>query len=343
MRTSRPLPTTLIRSDKLDGTQVSSQALKLEQNGKVFYSLMLRTEDIFPFCYVVDRQEDPLEGFQRELQPTRPLKIAHYLDVEKGAIPTNIVLSAQESAEVKFDPQKQILQFKRCPRSFLVLDGQHRLYGYAKASKSYLIPVTICRGLTKEQEVSLFVDINTTQIGVSAALILDIKHMTGREKDAEKDLRELFDFLATSKSSPLNGLMSPSKAVKGRLARPVFNRAVLPVLKTAVMQQLDKEKRFKLFENFLRVLEEVLQDPKGLLQNVYLEAFCSVFEEVMKASRDNYNDYKIDSLRKVLKPLKALNLSGISTGGRARLTKATLVPLIKGSLFGELYVDGSMV
>lgn len=343
MSIPRPAPETLLRSDKPDGSIVTSRALRMEQNGQVFYFITVPKQDIFPFCYVADRYENPSEGFQRELDVARAKQIAKYLDDSIGSIPTNIVLSAQHTAALDFDAENQLLRYTRCSKAFLVLDGQHRLFGYGLTKKAHLIPVAIYEGLKKKEEVALFMDINTTQRGVPAALLLDIKQLADREDDAEKELRELFDFLRTSTSSPLHGMMSPAKATRGMLSRPVFNRAAVHALKGPIMEQLPKQKRFELFENYLRSLDEVLRDPKILFQNAYLEAFCSIFEDVLRSAHEKHRNLKIDSLRSVVQPLSQLNVSEVSTKGRARLTKALIVPMLKQFLFGQPHIDDSMV
>lgn len=339
----RPQPENLLRPEEPLGTKASYPALRMEQNGQKFYFFTVPKEDIFPFCYVSDRQEDSLKGFQRVLDVSRAKDIAKYLDDSIGSIPTNIVLSAQSEAEINYNGKTKTLSFLRVPKSFLVLDGQHRLYGYGLTKKKHRVPVAVYEGLSRKEEVTLFIDINTTQKGVSAALLLDIKHLALREDAAERELRELFDYLASEPDSPLHGLMSPSQASKGKLARPAFNRAAGPVLKVQIMEQLPKEKRFELFKNYIKALDEVLDDPKLLRSSSYLESFCAVFEDVCRASRDKYNNFKFGSLKATVRPLANTDLSQLPAQGRARLTKGVIVPFLKERLFGQIHVDPDMV
>ena len=343
MSAARPKPETLLQPTKPLGTKVTAKALKITQNGQTFYFITIPKEDIFPFCYVSDRQEDPSKGFQRSLEITRAKAISRYLDDSVGSIPTNVVLSAQPEAGLEFDEVKGIITFKREYSAFLVLDGQHRLYGYGLTKKPHLVPVAIYENLQKKNEVSLFMDINTTQRGVPAALLLDIRQLAEREENDEKDLRELFDYLGCSNNSPFTGLMSPSKAVRGMLARPVFNRAAASVLKGSMTERLERQKKFELFENYLRSLDESLQDPKLLIQNVYLETFCALYEDIQKLCLEKHKNLKLKSLRKIIAPLRQFNPTEVSTKGKARLTKALLMPVIKDYLFGQIHIDASMV
>jgi DNA sulfur modification protein DndB len=224
-----------------------------------------------------------------------------------------------------------------------VLDGQHRLYGYGLTKKPHRVPVAIYEALSRKEEVALFIDINTTQRGVPAALLLDIKQLADREDEAEAAQRELFDYLGAQPDSPFYGLMSPSEAARGKISRPGFNRAVAPVLRLELMAQLPREKRFELFKNYLRAVEQTLLDPRLLRINVYLESFSGIFEDVLRLSREKHQDFKFPSLMDVLTPLRNVNLAEVSARGKARLTKNTVVTVLKQLLIGNIIVDPDMV
>ncbi|MGA2177682.1 MAG: DGQHR domain-containing protein [Verrucomicrobiota bacterium] len=339
----RPQPNQILASNHPEGSTASYPALRMEQNNQRFYFTTIPKADIFPFCYVADRNEDPVKGFQRVLDINRAKDISKYLDESRGSIPTNVVLSAQPEAELRYDGKTKTLKFKRLPKSFLVLDGQHRLYGYGLTQKDHRVPVSIYEGLGKQEEVALFIDINTTQRGVPAALLLDIKQLAQRENAEEAQLREMFDALGSQTDSPLHGLMSASQSAHGRIARPTFNKAVQPLLRIPIMEQLPREKRFELFKNYLRALDQTLATPKLLRVAAFFESFCSVFDEVLRLSRERYSNYKLDSLSKVLQPLNNIDLSHVSAGGRARLSRTTIAPILKDLIIGQVNVDPNMV
>lgn len=340
---TRPNPIHLLQASKPLGTVASYPAMPLEQNGQKFYLTTIPKEDIFPYCFVADRFEDSEQGFQRALDLGRAREIASYLDNGRGSIPTCIVLSARADAALSFNSKTKAIQFKRKLKGFLVLDGQHRLYGYGLTQKGYRVPVAIYEGLTTKAEVALFIDINTTQRGVPAALLLDIKQLADREMDHEKRLRELFDYLGTQSDSPFFGFMSPSQAARGHVSRPGFNRAVGPIFQLRIMESLPKEKQHELFKNYLRAIELNLSDPKLLKINVYLEAFCAFFEEAVRLSRERSNNCKFPTLAKVLNPLRTIDFSNMSAKGKARLTKSTILDVIREQMMGPIYVEADMV
>lgn len=154
---------------------VRFKTLECTQNDKTFFVSILPNDVLRSICFVSRRDEDPEKGFQRTLNETRAKDIARYLDELKGTIPSALILSAQDNARFAYDSNKGELSFVTNSNSFMVLDGQHRLYGLIKATKNYSIPVIIFNKLNTAQEVNLFIDINTTQKGVPTTLLLVIK------------------------------------------------------------------------------------------------------------------------------------------------------------------------
>jgi hypothetical protein len=49
-----------------------------------FYSLTIPSDVLSETCFVISREEDPLEGFQRELDRKRAQEIAEYIDLALG-------------------------------------------------------------------------------------------------------------------------------------------------------------------------------------------------------------------------------------------------------------------
>ena len=73
----------------------------ISQGSTKFYSLTMPSETLAETCFVSTRDADPKEGFQRILDKNRAQEIADYIDSGKGSIPTAIILSAQEDAELQ--------------------------------------------------------------------------------------------------------------------------------------------------------------------------------------------------------------------------------------------------
>lgn len=86
-------------TDGRGGRSPSYTALKIDQNGHYIYFATIPIDELFQYCIVERRHENPTEGFQRRLNESRAEDIAEYLNTEANSIPINIVLSAQPEAE----------------------------------------------------------------------------------------------------------------------------------------------------------------------------------------------------------------------------------------------------
>jgi len=212
------------------GDRLRFSASLILQAGKQFYSVTIPTNVLAKCCYVTTREEDPVSGFQRVLDKKRALDIARYIDQEEGTIPGSIILSAQPDSELKLIGGGKTIEFTYSPKSFLVLDGQHRVYGFSLAEGALRVPVVIYSGLTPTEEARLFIDINTKQRQVPNELLLDIKQLAEREGEKESLLREIFDLYSNESGSALLGLTSSAARQKNRISRVTFNLAFKPVL-----------------------------------------------------------------------------------------------------------------
>jgi DGQHR domain-containing protein len=223
------------KHEEVEGQAVIGSRLRFStslvtQGNHKFFTLTMPTDVLAGCCFATSREEDPLVGFQRVLDQKRAQEIADYMDLGFGTIPSSIVLSAQGQANLQVVGRGKTIEFTFDPHAFLIIDGQHRVYGFSKAKTKLRVPVVIYNGLTKQQESRLFMDVNTKQRPVPNELLLDIKKLAEAENDEEALLRELFDAFGEDGDSPLLGLMSPSAKATGKLSRVTFNAAVRPVL-----------------------------------------------------------------------------------------------------------------
>ena len=310
--------------------RASYRALLIKQNGRRFFFSTIPVDELFPYCFVARRDEDPRAGFQRALNESRADDIAKYLSKGAGSIPSNIVLSAQSFADLRYSARAGSISFTPAEKSFLVLDGQHRLWGYDKCGTRHRIPVAIYSGLNRADEAKLFIDINTTQRGVPAALLLDIKQIAEIESHKEKLLRELFDKLQKDAASPLAGKLSAAKSLTGRISRVTFNRALANALSTGVLLDTEGAQRFRLIVNYLNAFDAELPDKGLLVRSAYFEAIFEVLDEVVRNTLALYKNAKQESIQKTIRPLAQVNFT--TATGRALPTKKNIVSILQTAL-----------
>lgn len=270
-----------------------------------FYTLTVPSDVLAATCFVTTRDEDPQKGFQRVLDIRRAQEIADYIDKGLGTIPNSIVLSAQQEAELRVVGRGKTVEFRNVKKAFLVLDGQHRVYGFSLAHTALRVPVVIYNGLTRRQESQLFIDINTKQRPVPNELLLDIKSLAEYETNSEELLRHVYDLFNQDQTSPLLGLMSPAKRESGKLSRVTFNAAVGPLI--PIFSGREADEIYSALAAYVIAFLAGLGSSKlsGTITNpIVFRAVMLLFKDAARSVQDRYGkDYTVQNFSDVLRPL----------------------------------------
>ncbi len=260
--------------------------------------------DVLSECsFVSTRDEDPQTGFQRLLDKKRAIEIANYIDSGLGTIPNSIVVSAQPIAKFKELGNGKTIEFEDNPKSLLILDGQHRVYGFSMAKSIVRVPVVIYNGLNRVEESRLFIDINTKQRPVPNELLLDIKSLAQYESKDEDYLNKLFNLFNANSTSPLMGLMSSSKRITKKINRVSFNTSMKPILNAFV----DKDS-IEAYDTLAPYIETMIWGFKKIkcedrvTNPTVLRAIMLFFPEVAQRVKDKFGEYSFKTFEEILTP-----------------------------------------
>jgi DGQHR domain-containing protein len=299
----------------------SFSASLITQGEHKFFTLTLPMSILADACFVVEREKDTNAGFQRLLDENRAFEIANYIDNENGVIPTSIILSAQPETDFQYNSAKKTVSFVPTKNSFLIIDGQHRVYGFKKAKSDLRVPVVIFSGLSKTQEARLFIDINTKQKPVPNELLLDIKNLARYESENEEYMRALYDYFYDKADSFFKGLMTPTKKEKNKITRVTFNNAIKHALPQIINNQ--PETVYGILNNYFYAFSRTMtstDNPKLLLTNPTLfTAVTSIFPKVSLRVKDRFGSkYSIDNFYDILKPISnAVRATVFKTPGKS--------------------------
>jgi DGQHR domain-containing protein len=322
---------------KDENNLISFGSVSLVRQGEhTFFSLTLPSELLATTCYVVNREEDPIKGFQRELDEKRAREIATYIDEGLGTIPSSVVLSAQEEIDLKYNARSKTLTFKALRKGFLIIDGQHRVYGFTFAKKAFRVPVIIYSGLSKRDESRLFIDINSKQRGVPPELLLDIKKMAEYENDQESFLREIFDLFLQDPSSCLIGKLSASSKAKNKISRVTFNISMRPLLKVFGGKSADEI--YEILNSYYSAFYEAVLNPHEvpdlMVNATFFKAVAAFFPVVAPKVKDRYGAiYTVDNFYSILHKV-GNNIKSSKLQSRASAFKP-LVAAFEETLKGE--------
>lgn len=279
----------------------------ISQGNAKFYSLTMPSEILAETCFVSTRDDDPVDGFQRTLDEKRAKEIAEYLDSGSGTIPTAIVLSAQPEAELKYNRKNKTIEFNKIKKGFLILDGQHRVYGFSMAKTSIRVPVIIYNGLSRKEETRLFIDINTKQRPVPTELLLDIKTLAEYDTEVEGFCRQIYDNFQERSDSALMGMMSPSTRVNGKVSRVTFNSAIKVIY--GVFGDKDVAEIYEYLNNYLKAIIRGFEK-KGVTSITKPTIFKAVIQFFPQIAQLAGGNYTLDNFYEILEPLFAKMSAG---------------------------------
>lgn len=272
-----------------------------------FYTLTIPSDVLAECCFTSVRDDDPAEGFQRRLDRKRAEDIATYIDNDFGTIPNSVVLSAQPKANFKVIGSGKSVEFSVDPKAFLIIDGQHRVYGFRLAKTMLRVPVVIYNGLSRGEEARLFIDVNTKQKPVPTELLLDIKRLADAESDSESLLKDIFDLFDESSDSALIGVTSKTSRSKGKISRVTFNAAMKPVI--SVFSDQDPLVIYKAVNSYLHAVKRGLGSIKverSLVSPIVFKAFMSLFKDIAQRSIDRFGKkFTSENFLVILKPVFA--------------------------------------
>lgn len=292
------------------------------QGNHEFYSCTMPSSILASCCTVSSRVEDPVNGFQRLLDKKRASEIAEYIDQGFGSIPTSIILSAQVEAQLKVVKSGELIEFFTYERAFLILDGQHRVYGFSLAESELQVPVVIYNGLSRKDESRLFIDINDKQRAVPSSLLLDIKQLAEYESSVETFTREIFDHIS---NSPESVFLNQCSAIggNGKLTNVTFARAFKPLVE--VFKGKDTDEVFEILNNYFKAFkigfEQMGVLEKQLMNSVVIKAVMRFLPKISARLRDRHGpDWSVDNFHTTMEGMfSKLKPDRINNPGRSYL------------------------
>ena len=163
-------------------------AIRGMMGGYEYYTFSVEPRILLSLAFVLHQNsanDDLMPTYQRLIKKSRLNQIRGFVE-EGGYFPNSIIVSI-EADKVQFDLAEKRqqdssatlghLHLPRKYRSIYVIDGQHRLYGYAEteARENAVIPVVAFVNLPREEQIRLFMEINENQKSVPKNLRLTLE------------------------------------------------------------------------------------------------------------------------------------------------------------------------
>lgn len=218
----------MFREEEINKNKIEIPAIEGDMGRHKYYMFSIEPTKLLKMGFVLHRtaaNDFDLPTYQRLLVPKKIKDITKFVE-EGGYFPNSIIININQTkkhkidfqADAKLDGNKSRLGILRIPNVYgmaYIIDGQHRVYGYAgsKRKDTNTVPVVAFVGMTPEEQLKIFMEINQNQKAVSKDLRLDLEEDLLWNSDSLasrlKALRSsIIKVLANKKESPLYNMIT---------------------------------------------------------------------------------------------------------------------------------------
>jgi len=168
----------LFEGQEIPEIQNQIPAIEGKMGGHTYYSFSIEPEKLLKIGYVLHRNKANkklMPTYQRLIKRARLNSVQGFVE-DGGFFPNSIIVNLlSDGKKLRFERANTqvdnaisrvgILYLPKKYRSAFIIDGQHRLYGYANSEyqKTNSIPVVAFTNLDRKDQVRLFMQINENQ------------------------------------------------------------------------------------------------------------------------------------------------------------------------------------
>jgi DGQHR domain-containing protein len=298
--------------------KVPTQSIKVKarvakQGSWSIFCFVMDSKTLDRIAFVSRREDETIEGYQRNLSKQRAADIAHYLDKEDGCIPNSILVNLEEGA--KYDAKSGTLTIPNRPKAAWVIDGQHRMFGLGQSNRTYEIVVTAFLGLDIPTQAKQFKMINSKQKGVPTSLLYDLLDLTKDGTFVQQRGHELAVRLNEEPESPFFKQIDMTGSGDGLVTQTRVVTALESLISDrGALFQYTEEEQYGILRNYFTAVKSLLPTEWGnkrsvLTKAVGFSALLIVLPQVLTLTLQRHQDFKIESVREITSPIGSYSFS----------------------------------
>jgi len=175
----------VFKNEKINNERIEIPAIEGKMGGKTYYMFSIEPELLLKVGFILHRTKannNEMPTYQRLLVPSRLKNITKFID-DGGYFPNSLIVNFTSGKKIQFEADKRggdtdsRVGTLKIPNEYAIayiIDGQHRLYGYANSKflSTNTVPVVAMNGLEAIEQLEIFMDINQNQKAVSPSLRL---------------------------------------------------------------------------------------------------------------------------------------------------------------------------
>lgn len=205
----------IFKNEKINNKCIEIPAIegRMGEGKRKYYMFSIEPSLLLKIGFILHRtkaNEDESPTYQRLLIPSRLKGITDFIN-NGGYFPNSLIINFNDSKRIRFESQTRASSTSsrtgmlKIPNEYAIayiIDGQHRLYGYANSDfkDNNTIPVVGLNGLNPVDQLGIFMDINQNQKAVSPSLRLVL------EEDLYWDSEQAVSRLKALRSSIIKSL-----------------------------------------------------------------------------------------------------------------------------------------
>ncbi|GGI43939.1 DNA sulfur modification protein DndB [Agromyces flavus] len=213
----------LFQGDKIQAMDATVAAIQGKMGGHTYYSFAIEPDRLLKLAYVLHRNNANsqwMPTYQRVIKRSRLKRVTEFVG-RGGFFPNSLIINIETGRRgLRFErattqageSRLGVLHLPQKYRSAYVIDGQHRLYGFANSARANteLLPVVAFVDLPGDKQLELFMQINENQQAVPKNLRLTLKAdlewtSIDLRRRAQALKLKVAQQLGERKSSPLRG------------------------------------------------------------------------------------------------------------------------------------------
>lgn len=152
-------------------------AIRGKMGNHTYYSFSLEPEKLLKIGFVLHRSKankKHMPTYQRMIKKSRLKGVENFIN-SGGYFPNSVIINIETTRSLRFDRANTqsdgsiakigLLHLPKKYKSAFIIDGQHRIYGYAntKYKSTNSIPVVAFENLERDEQIEIFMQINENQ------------------------------------------------------------------------------------------------------------------------------------------------------------------------------------
>ena len=305
----------MFQHEKINNEKIRIPALRGTMGGHEYYMLSIEPAKLLKIGFVLHRTkvntQISMPTYQRLLVPSRLKGIGEFID-KGGYFPNTVIINfddANKKNRVQFEQTsgsvedtKTKLGYLTIPNAYCIayiIDGQHRVYGYAGSEykNTNTIPVVAFKGLSSDEQLKIFMDINEHQKAVSPSLRLDLNEdLNWDSPRLDSRLKALRSSIIKQVGTDKNSVLARKIAIgedTAKLKLKPFDTALLQssLLPRSTAKEFTKYTDTCLYNTKCVDHNGPMKDTKKRISDLIKESYAYVYHKMTDRNSEEYEKF----------------------------------------------------